>query len=760
MPKQCGCTSSTCGCCQGTQILTPVAIENRPGLPAIGFRAGTHGSFFETTKARLSTMTVNVTDTTGTQTKTLQPLLALTTRDTTDLSIALLDSWATVAEVLTFYQERIANEGYLRTATERESVLELARLIGYELRPGVAASVFLAYTIDNNQTKPVLLPAGSGSQSIPLQNTTELPQPFETSADITAQKEWNDLQVRLSSPQNITSDNVLSLSGLYVDPSTTNIKTGDQLLFVFDSTGADSYVRKVASVQNQAAQGYILINLQPNPSTLQAAVQLLETFVTQANQYLTANPDDSIAAKVITDATAILDSSRLGLLTDPTAWLQTFQGADSRYIRDLKPVPEGLWNAFATGLSSLTGVANPAPVLTSPSDFVSDLLLQLPLQPRSSLSLPRSLASIAKPGSDLQPQLLINFAPELKDTFYAAWASANVNQAVAPLQAVYALRSAAAAFGATAPMQVTYSTTQPGVPQFSPQSIASDEAPNLFYLEQPNEAILASSYALVQVSKSNGLTSRTVHQITAVQTGPRNQYGIGGKTTQLTFADNWWQGTQDQIATLQGAYAYAQSEPLTLVNQPVTDPVLSTDLEIELDSVYDGLQSGMWIIFSGERSDIPGVTGVQGAELAMLSGVTQSFNDSLPGDTIHTSIQTQTARAYSYTRDSLSIYANVVKATHGQTVNETLGSGAGSQTLQSFKLSRPPLTYVSAPMLPVCRALFRCTSTTSSGRRRKHSPTSGRRIRSSSRRPTTTPSPQSRSATGRTVRVFQPECRT
>ena len=60
--------------------------------------------------------------------------------------MALFDAWATIGDVLTFYQERIANEGYLRTATERRSVLELARLVGYQPRPGVAASVHLAYT--------------------------------------------------------------------------------------------------------------------------------------------------------------------------------------------------------------------------------------------------------------------------------------------------------------------------------------------------------------------------------------------------------------------------------------------------------------------------------------------------------------------------------------------------------------------------------------------------------------------------------------
>ena len=50
-------------------------------------------------------------------------------------------------DVLAFYQERLANESFLRTATERRSILELARLIGYQPSPGVAASTWLAFTL-------------------------------------------------------------------------------------------------------------------------------------------------------------------------------------------------------------------------------------------------------------------------------------------------------------------------------------------------------------------------------------------------------------------------------------------------------------------------------------------------------------------------------------------------------------------------------------------------------------------------------------
>src|SRR5882762_4962852 len=137
-----------CGCCEGISAETPLTVFNRPGLKAIAYRVGTHSHFKETLLARLS----------GSKEPALRNL---TTRDDDDFSIALLDGWATVGDVLTFYQERIANEAYLRTATERRSVLELSNLVGYTLRPGVASTVYLAYTIDDNQVDPVTIPAGA-----------------------------------------------------------------------------------------------------------------------------------------------------------------------------------------------------------------------------------------------------------------------------------------------------------------------------------------------------------------------------------------------------------------------------------------------------------------------------------------------------------------------------------------------------------------------------------------------------------------------
>ena len=205
-------TLTTCGCCESLKARTPVALDNAPGLSALAYRVGTHGQFKASLLAAISRH---------------RELDSLTTRADDDPSIALLDGWATVLDVLSFYQERIANEGYLRTATERRSLLELARSIGYELRPGVAAGAHLAFTLDDVPQAPreAKIPLGAKVQSVPAQD--EKPQTFETVEELEARAEWNAMRPRLRE---------LKLPGFgdtYVafQGTSTNLKPGDAILF-------------------------------------------------------------------------------------------------------------------------------------------------------------------------------------------------------------------------------------------------------------------------------------------------------------------------------------------------------------------------------------------------------------------------------------------------------------------------------------------------------------------------------------------------
>jgi hypothetical protein len=208
-------TLDACNCCEGIIVLTPQSLENLPGLAQLAYRVGTHGSFKAAMLSRLPGK---------------ESLGRLTTRAQDDPSIAILDAAATLLDVLTFYQERSANEGYLRTAVERGSVLELARAIGYELNPGVAASTFLAFQIQKGPSIPasVTIPVGTRVLSIPGQD--ELPQPFETTEEIEARPEWNDLrpaQTRFVRPQ-------FGTRRIYLQGVSNNLRPGDGLVIVGD----------------------------------------------------------------------------------------------------------------------------------------------------------------------------------------------------------------------------------------------------------------------------------------------------------------------------------------------------------------------------------------------------------------------------------------------------------------------------------------------------------------------------------------------
>jgi hypothetical protein len=711
--QSCGCVSQPCGCCEGVQQLTPASECNRAGLDAISYRVGTHGQFLATMKARLSTMVVDGVGPDGQTVESFRPLTGLTTRDASDPSIALLDGWATVGDVLSFYQERIANEGYLRTATERRSVLELANLVGYTLRPGVAASVFLAYTLDDKQIDPVPIPTGARSQSIP--GPGETAQSFETSEDLLAHREWNNLQVRLTIPQDPrydatyktvrVPDDVLHVAGV-----STNLKAGDKLLFVFNPDGSDAVVRTVAGIDTKFPDQHTAIRLQAMISAAAMSCLPVLTNTIDALTLLVAGDSASPYAVALDAAKGIRDDLYSGggtsQVQDPNQWPQVLLDA---YDGTQSPAVEAYLKDFGKQIrATLIGAT------TDPNALVEPLLIGPIAQKRNSLSLARDLRQsflvntmvgraravkvTTKPYADAGTQLLVNIFPALQQTFYQAWSGATLNAAVPKLSGVYALRGRVSLFGAASANLPLYDKNgQPKDSTVSDWHYQADERGDNAYLDQAVDAIEPGSYVYtVAPGTTAGDVVEKVVRVDRVSTHPRAAYGISGPSTYLAFATSWrTPSTGTPITDLRQTQLYVQSEPLTLIEKPITDTVGGN--EIELGGLYRELVSGRWVIVAGERADIPEVSGVKAAELMMIAGLDHGFDTSLPGDRIHTTLTFATDLAYEYKRDSLTIYGNVVKGTHGETRNETLGNGDGAKMLQAFTLKQPPLTFVSAP---------------------------------------------------------------
>jgi hypothetical protein len=68
-------------------------------------------------------------------------------RSESDFGVVLIELFAYVADILSYYQDRVANEAYLATATQRRSVTELLRLIDYQIDPGLAAAAHVHFDL-------------------------------------------------------------------------------------------------------------------------------------------------------------------------------------------------------------------------------------------------------------------------------------------------------------------------------------------------------------------------------------------------------------------------------------------------------------------------------------------------------------------------------------------------------------------------------------------------------------------------------------
>ena len=528
-----------CGCCAGVAVETPAMVANRDGLSAIAYRVGTHASFSASMRARLAGST--------------SPLAGLTTRDTSDFTIALLDAWATTLDVLTFYQERIANESYLRTATERLSLLELSREIGYVPRPAVASSSALAFTLDTSPgaPSPITIAVGVKVQSVP--GPGETPHVFETIAAIEARREWSAIRPRLTSPQALSA----SASRIWIDGTDANLKVGDRVLIV---TPVDRALRRVARVR----------------------------------------PDN--------------DNNRTSIDFEP-----------------LSDVPQ-------TAASSESGV--------------------------------------------------------------------------------FVMRVKAAPFGHNAPLQIVGNTN--GVPVMAEWDLA-EPGEHLVTLDAVYDQIVAPSWVVIDRPSTFGVSRvQIVTTATQVRTLSRAAYGISARASQLTLEASWlslpfvlggvltsqlsasgkmsasFGGVLGQgflidvlnvrvfdlsLSVLRDTVVYAQSERLTLPEQPV-DGVVSGGT-LELDGAYPGLDKNRHLAISGER-----VGGGLTSEIATIAAASTTSGV--------TTLTLEQGLANSYVRRTVVINANVSPATEGETVAEVLGSGDATASYQEFSLRQPPLTFVSA----------------------------------------------------------------
>jgi hypothetical protein len=223
----CGCG---CGCASGCgELPSRFPIDNPSGLGRIAYRVGDFATFRRSLLQHLDSET---------ELDVWRPTAG------SDLGLQVLDWWAYVADVLTFYNERIANEDYLGTAQQDSSVRRLISLLGYRPRPGIGAIGSVA--VIASSPAPLTVPRGTGIASKATPGLES--QTFETTAATTftppssvlspTPDDLDDPPPGHAPPPSAapgtaeapSHQQLIARGGVLVKGSVTSLRTGDRLL--------------------------------------------------------------------------------------------------------------------------------------------------------------------------------------------------------------------------------------------------------------------------------------------------------------------------------------------------------------------------------------------------------------------------------------------------------------------------------------------------------------------------------------------------
>jgi hypothetical protein len=641
----------TCGCCEGAPPAAPV--YNAPGLEALRYRADAYPGF----RARLL-RNLPLARPDEALPDPRRPLAQLLSRDSADPTVALVDAFACVADVLGFYQERIANEGYLRTATERRSVLELARSVGYELDPGLAAAAYLAFTVEDAPGAPArcTLAQGQAVQSVPVQG--KLPQVFETSAAIEARAAWNALRARQSRPADLALYGVAEAGAVRTalvllgphgsfPAATANLHAGVPALqlarldpaLAHDDPVDALEVRRIYCTESAAAlaKGELLLFVgsgSGKPVTLVLRVVAVEA--EPARQRIR------------------VDLEPLPAPNDPAPPPAGYWTVPYRPVPVRGSVHSGL--AFATTVPAVR-----APVLVHAAGSAVADLAPAPARAVPAFGTFAFGARVGFFGCNA-PKWRSLPHPLVGDAYPYGWDTRDPELSPAPAA---------------------------GKDLDSPRTIWTDSQggsllPAHAVLERPVPELVRASWMVFEAPDVAPLA----YPLFDARQVSRADYGLSGRGMALTLADRFGAPAMPASPppfTFRASTAHVASRPLVLAELPIEEPVAAGTRRLELETGVQ-LVPGQPLAFAGPGA---GATDGAAAEIAVVDAVEQAGG--------RTTLTLREALRNSYRRDGLRINANVAHATHGESVAEVLGSGDASQPGQRFVLGRPPTTFLSVP---------------------------------------------------------------
>lgn len=608
----------SCGCCEPTGRRTPAQVRNTPGQPAVERRVGTASSFAATMAADLTAQ---------------EALADFTNRRTDDPAIALVDAWSVALDVLTFYSERLSNEGYLRTAVEPRSLTELAHSVGYTPGRGRAAATLLAFTLQDAVGAPAMVPIPAGTKVSSLPGPGQVPQNYETTEAVQARPRWNAVPARSRVGQQLA----VGATSALVEGARADLSAGDAILLV----GSE---REVAL----ASQSWAF--------RLLTGVRLIANAGANVTELSWSEPLGSPAA----------DSGRVGVekLPDPRdARLYVLGrkagifGAAAPDFRLIQPSVTGLTGSF-TGARAITGVAaalaapgptittKVPPILGAPGPDWPGWTVRAPGQPDDNVDLdavypaagPGTWAVLTRSGTTGCYRIL-GVREESRTDYTLNGKVSRVTMAGPSVSTLFGDRVRQTS-GWVGSELLPLATTPVMLPI---QGDRVDLATSVPFLEAGRRLVVRGPRPVIRVAEGVRHLVLHVEGQPNVSLHPGDQLEVVGPVTKNSNGSLTWPTTTGTVtAAAAEVVKVARTEDSTAYSEAVVVAEPTPD-QPEVDS-----------------------------------------------------IRLSTILVGCYDADAVRIFANVAASTHGETRAVVLGSGDAATAYQQFRLSQKPLTYVAA----------------------------------------------------------------
>jgi uncharacterized phage protein gp47/JayE len=160
-----------------------------------------------------------------------------------DFGVALVEMFGYMGDILSFYGDRISQEAYLPTATQRLSLLNIAQLLGYTVSNGTPATGTVTFT--NSGSTAVTIPQGT-QVATAFSTATDSPIIYETNAVATCNGNGGTVTVAVT--QGITNSLVpigttSGLPGQTLQLPMTDVIDGSVSIFVQTVSGNQQWTQ-------------------------------------------------------------------------------------------------------------------------------------------------------------------------------------------------------------------------------------------------------------------------------------------------------------------------------------------------------------------------------------------------------------------------------------------------------------------------------------------------------------------------------------